>query len=59
MKIYVLLHFEHENNATVNYKTSHSCSPASRISIQKVDNYCDLIFYVQNVIEPRLSWNKC
>ena len=59
MKIFVLLHFGHENNATVNYKTSHSYSPAARNSFQKFDNYCDLIFHVQNVIEPRFSWNKC
>ena len=25
----------------------------------KFDNDCDVIFYVQNVIEHRYSWNKC
>ena len=40
-------------------QTSQSYLPAARSSIQKLGNDSDVIFYVQNIIEHRLSWNKC
>ena len=53
MTIYVLLHFEHKNDITIIANQT-----ATRSSIQKFDNDFD-VFYVQNVIEHRYSWNKC
>ena len=40
-------------------QTSQSYLPSTRASIQQFDDDCDLIFYFQNVIEHRFSWNKC